>query len=559
MTASPENSFYEAYRLTVVEANPPAPPVCEAAVVTQVNSTCSQTSKLCRTSSPVTTYSTRVTLANKHYNRPMTCFVPDKPGRYEVKLTITDSCATATAIATITASCKASILWNIDAAMPKTLMLNTSNVNRLPLLAVAATQRGQDPAAFGSLTYAWKIVNAPAASVHKVNGDSITNQGSPSGSILVDVAGNFTFSFSVNDGCNPLNVIYAVVIVMCQDDITLSTITVSPEFVNFTALGSATVPPFSSQTVTLSSGAASYCAGLSFRWKLINRFCTPAWTPTVAPPPSAPTCAPACQKCKWSVTSTPCTQPDVNADYLAPDLQQNQLTCQGTFKPRYPGTYTLSFTVSDCCSQNTDTMTVVARCLTKITARPLALLYTSTFACNSTVARYMFGRVSLAATADTRTSATDGAVGAVASCPVPATPPVACTASKVTQCCQIDKCCNSNSMYQCPQCAQCAECPSCYTVTPYTIKAASAQRRTTIVSRAAAADIANLVQQSFASTEESQDAGDEQGLMTYSVVPLAAVVLLSVVVNGYWVHDIVSTKRRLSSQPATKGSAMYVC
>jgi hypothetical protein len=566
MTLSPVTSWYEAYRLAHSEPNPSAPPQCESPDIADVNSTCRRSSYLCRTATTVTSYRTRVTLANKHYNRPMTCFVPDKPGQYEVKLTISDSCTTSTAIAQITASCRNIIGWSFDVAMPRQLMLNTSNVNRLPLLAVPNGR--SDPSLFGSLTYEWKIVAAPAASVHQVGLESITNQASPSASILVDVAGNFTFSFTANDGCNVPTIITVTVIVSCNDDITLSTLTVAPENLNFSGLGSS-LPPFADSTITLSSGAASYCSGLSFRWKLVKRICAPAWVPAVAPPASAPTCPAACQKCQWKVVDEPCALPvtspgHVNPDYRAPDLQQNRLTCEASFKPNYPGTYKLSFTVSDCCSQDTDTLTVVARCQTKVTARPLALLYTSTFACNSTVARYMFGRVSLAATADTRASLTEGPVGAVAACPVEAAPPVSCSAAanaaKITQCCKVDKCCNSESVYQCPQCAQCADCPSCYRITEYTVKAASvAQRRTTIVSRTAAADIAQILQHTFTSRVESEDARDDQGLMTYSVVPLAAVAILSLVVNGYWVNDILNTKRRLSSQPTSKGSVLDTC
>jgi hypothetical protein len=37
------------------------------------------------------------------------------------------------------------------------------------------------------------------------------------------------------------------------------------------------------------------------------------------------------------------------------------------------------------------------------------------------------------------------------------------------------------------------------------------------------------------------------------------VAILSLVVNGYWVNDILNTKRRLSSQPTSKGSVLDTC
>jgi hypothetical protein len=134
----------------------------------------------------------------------------------------------------------------------------------------------------------------------------------------------------------------------------------------------------------------------------------------------------------------------------ATDLCKDKIT----FKPQYPGTYTLMFTVADCCGTSSSSMKVVAKCQTGIKANVGSTTVNSLFACQTSGAE------------DWQTHTLQGnpiadpnspAITSVASCPVAAALP-SC-ANKPANCCPAaNLCCGA---FKCPQCPQCAQCPQC--------------------------------------------------------------------------------------------------
>lgn len=454
MLKSPVSSFYEASVLSNTIPQRAVQTNLDDQILKQnstersgIKYTCTDRRKTRKSVSSTIFYETVVTLANKHYNRPHTCFVPDRPGTYEVRLTVADGCTSSQATATILARCRQPPVVAIPRTVGTFFSLNTSAVTRVTLPSVVTP--GPDTPA-SSLTFQWDVVSAPGASMHKpLKSCTITNDKSSTASVVVDAAGSYTFRISVSDGCNEPVTQSLSFTAGCNEDITLQRVTVTPESVNWTSVKN-------DLTFVLKSGASSFCGTPSFRWVLQSRACVSPYTKPRPAPPTA-SCKALDFTCAWSVVDTPCKTLSVNPRYKEPKIE-NPDKCKGArFIPRHSGTYTLQLSVSDTCGTSTDTMTVVARCASNIQA-VLTLPGRSFHQCNIQAKRYMYNRVYLNATARL---GQPGPNNAIHSCPVKSVA-TKCDDKIRKECCAAPKCCADSDMSQCAECPMCPMCPSCH-------------------------------------------------------------------------------------------------
>jgi hypothetical protein len=422
-------------------------------VVTDVpsaNATVSiSSSEYCKTTTTTTT-TTITTLANHHYTLPHTCFKPDCPGQYRIQLKIEDGCTEATATATVSAACAPAPQVTIES--PGTQTLEGNKFKRVDLRANVVFPASEH------LTYQWTLDKIPDGSRLKAGGYlSITNAQMPQASIVPDRAGTYQFSFRVNDGCNEAQTATMSMTVQCNSNLQIESAVSTP--VNIDWVGRANeangINNFDNKMFKLTGSTdRTKCNVLSTRWTRVSRGCSDPYPPGATKPP-VPVVEAGCSRCeytcKWDLLEQPCNDLKVNPKYKPPTLTGGTLAdkCVAKFKPEHPGTYTLQFSVDDCCGRSVDTAIVVAKCATGIKASVDAQTIDSSLTCTEWEPRTLRG------VPETLRDA--GPPNAVHSCPVQAADP--CTQAVKDACCPktTTKCCN----YKCPQCAQCPQCPQC--------------------------------------------------------------------------------------------------
>jgi hypothetical protein len=434
------------------------------------------------TTSITSTVSTTTTLANHHYLLPHTCLKPDCPGAYKVVLTIDDGCTTNTATATINAFCGTAPAVSIDSSAANTQKLQGTKFSRMNLIATVA---GSDFTK-ETLSYQWQLLQVPAGSRLKVgSAESITNGQMPLASIVPDRAGVYIVQFSADDGCNPPATTTSLFTVQCNSTLAIASAvsTVSGSAVNTEikwvggANAALSINNFGNKDFNLVGKVSGTCNTLSTRWRLVSRACADATdisSPGVTPPPTA-TCTRCALNCSWAITTVPCDNTTINVGYLPPKLVTlpgSTATCNDkiTFTPQYPGTYTLTFTVADCCGTSSSAMKVVAKCQTGIKANVGSTTVNSIFACQASGSEdWLVHTLQGNPTADPNVPT----VTTVATCPVSVALP-SC-ANKPANCCPTSTCCGG---FKCPQCPQCAQCPQCPGYTSATAGSADYEFRT---------------------------------------------------------------------------------
>jgi len=360
-----------------------------------------------------------------------------------------------------------------------------------------------------TLTYQWTLDTVPEGSSLKAGGYlSITNAQMPLASIVPDRAGSYQFSFKVMDGCNEPQSATMTMTVQCNSNLQIQSAQPSPATLNVDWVN--TNVNFNNQKFKLLGAVdKTNCNVMKSRWSLVTRGCSEPYPPDATKPPVPVTagCARCASQCNWTLSESPCTDVAVNPGYLAPVLTEKK-DCGATFKPRFPGTYTLQFTVSDCCGRSSSTMRVVAKCATGIRANVDAKNIDMALQCSEWKARTLRGTIETLREAGPPTS--------THSCPVKAAP--RCTDAVKTKCCPktTTKCCN----YQCPQCSQCPQCPQC----PGYTAAASA---------GAAEDYKLPYNTAFAQGASSSENPFtlKASLLTGIVAPLGALVMFSLIGN----------------------------
>jgi hypothetical protein len=344
-----------------------------------------------------TTIATTSTLANHHYLLPHTCLKPDCAGTYKVLLTIDDGCLTKTATATINVVCGTKPIVQIDSSASGTQTLQGTKFTRVNLVALVT---GSD---FSTevLSYQWKLVTIPVGSRLKTGGsDSITNGQMPMASFVPDRAGVYAFQFSADDGCNDVVVASSSLTVRCDSTLAISSAVATNLELRWTgnyrqanATANITgITNFDNNKFTMTGRVDGKCNTLSTRWRLLARDCIDAYNVGATPPPvaaSGAVCKPCALTCKWNVTSSPCPDPAVNPNYV--NYRLDELAGSSTanpdckdkiqFLPQYPGTYTLQFSVRDCCGNSKASMRVVAKCHTGLKANVGTATINSIFTC----------------------------------------------------------------------------------------------------------------------------------------------------------------------------------
>jgi hypothetical protein len=452
------------------------------------------------TEKTTTTTITKTVLANHHYTLPHTCFKPDCPGTYRIKLNVADGCTESNAEATITAACAAAPSVTIES--PGVQTLEGNKFKRVDLRANVIFPSTE------TLTYQWTLDTVPEGSALKSGGYlSITNAQMPTASIVPDRAGSYQFSFKVMDGCNEPQSATMTMTVQCNSNLQIQSAQPSPATLNVDWVN--TLVNFNNQKFELRGAVdKTNCNVMKSRWSLVTRGCSEPYPPGATKPPvpvtsGCPRCA---SQCNWTVAETPCTDVAVNPGYLNPELKEKK-DCGATFKPRFPGTYTLQFTVSDCCGRSMSTMRVVAKCATGIRANVDAKEIDMALQCSEWQARTLRGTIETLREAGPPTS--------TQACPVKAAP--RCTDAVKTKCCPktTSKCCN----YQCPQCSQCPQCPQC---PGYTAATAGAAEEYKLPYNTAFAQGASSSENPFAL---------KASLLTGIVAPLGALVMFSLIGN----------------------------
>lgn len=579
---SPLNSFYEAYILKNTIRTPPATtnqdPVQidrnETNIAEGVVRTCTKNIMTSLVSTSTTYVETEVILANKHYNKPHTCFIPDRPGTYEVRLTVTDGCTSSEATATVVARCNEAPRVSNAGFTNTVYQLNTSTVTRVFLPATVTPGRNAQAA---SLTYQWSVISAPGESKHKPGVPcTLTNDKSSTASVVVDVSGSYAFMLSVSDGCNAaVNTTFSFS-ATCSEDITLQQVTVTGADGTVTT-GVNWTSPSTPLSFTLKSGASSFCGNPTFRWTLTSRTCNVPYTAPRPPPPASAQCE-LPYKCSWEVTDKPCELKTTNPKYIQHTLlyrdeietdeyfKKDPQKCRAKFLCNHAGTYTLQLTVQDTCGISRDNMQVVCKCGENIQAQLLSVPGRSMFACDAQSKRYMYNQVMMNATARLGRPGPNNAVHA---CPVKAAPSI-CTDAVKKQCCAPRKCCGDAHMYQCPQCAQCPQCPQCHQERAIPCRAVSPGRGQAVrceMPDGTVVDYAtgyvgagsrqtrrrSSLSHAFTATTQSEDSS--RSWLMFSIAPMGALIVLSVVGN-LWMMSSLSTKSQRAT--ARSGSAMDV-
>jgi len=501
-----------------------------------------------------TTVVTSTELFNHHYNLPLTCFVPDKKGQYTVSLKIDDGCSAETMTAEVTTGCPAPIQLSpagIQISPASPLVLDGTQFRRVTLDARQSLQPrdiGRD-----TLTYRWQIVEKPSGSM-----TALTNPHGNIASIVPDLKGNYKVSITVMDGCNPPQTTEVSVIVSCNAalvevqsadvkvgyPLAMATATGVPE-IEWKTSKSTNNNPFQDQQFTLTGRSGTACSVKKRQWFLISRECTDPYVPGAAPPPVAVVSQCKVQyECEWILSKIPCHssyKTDANLrpvsrqdDTVSKDLEEcpnngvapsdridackllrvqpsREDQCLTRFQCKQPGTYELTLTVSDGCTEDQKKLTVSCRCETRIQAT-VNPFWSSMYVCDSGTNRFQTVQLK----AEVASLAERGGLPLEACRSKPPAPTPAVTPT--------DSCCPAQP--PCPACPTCPTCPDmCTPQCPTAGRAGSAR-----VARDQASAPRKTRRRAFLAKEASSDKITFSHVMGVTI-PLSAVMVLTLLGN----------------------------
>jgi len=401
VVSAPRKSIFESSGVQPTQSNPTNGDFNRVTTSTSTNSigngTVITTVQYSKTrSTTVTTVAS--TLFNHHHNLPLGGFLPDVEGAYKVGLSVSDGCLKFDAgIIDIAAVCP-----QYDHVPPIIVDRNGQPFpnNQVVLSGIEFTRviidgRATEPYDdCGTLTYQWTL-SKPAKSAAVLN--------NPNGnivSVVPDLVGTYSVSYSASDGCQAAKVVAATFTVTCKQpgsaglvsgtagataapvtpvfDTRISSSVRKDGFVDFNDATAADGPGrVSNAFFSLTAINIKRCDYTSRTWKVTRRECSDvAFIPApVTPSPVGP--ASVCKKTnttQWKVTKFPCGYVS-RPNFRPPDgcaAEGCSLTTSAigmaSFKCNSPGTYTLSLTLDDGCSRSEETTTVACRCATTIAA-----------------------------------------------------------------------------------------------------------------------------------------------------------------------------------------------
>jgi len=409
--------------------------------------------------------STTTTIFNHHYNKPMTCFRPDAPGIYTIKLTVQDGCTSfePPAITISTACNPLSVpVPDVRLAIPSsslvgtTLTLTGNKYERVILDGRAA--KGGNPC--DTLTYQWSC-NMPNGSKA-----GVTNPFGNIVSIAPDKPGLYRCNFSVFDGCQVQQKEVSFNVLCPSPDIPsrqTPNVTVTFQanpiatdiyFVDATKQGSA---QFGGAFWTLRGFDIPLCAVQKRSWYFQERKCASNYAilpvvPTLAPVQSCPIK----KQCSWKVTKFPCGwassvsfKSPTNCTTEGCDLQNVGTTCAARFNCNSAGTYELQFTVADGCSTRVEAMTVSCKCKTCVFA-DIPAAQTITRQCVANTDARAWPDTVIAGAVISRSPGANGC--ALPACAAPPAVAAAVAAPKGACCPAVKPCGLCNTCPSCPVC-----------------------------------------------------------------------------------------------------------
>lgn len=420
----------------------------------------------------VTTMST--TLFNHHYNKPLTCFRPDKPGAYVIELAVTDGCTSTTSLATITAACPPPVRVNMNLGGSSSSVTFDGKQFKRVLVDARTIRPNSDK---DTLTYSF-VLSAPTNSR-----TVLTNPHGNQASFVPDMAGPYTVTLFVEDGCNPAQNASVSVDITCGPQAQRLSADVQVSVGTPGTYGAVTSLPEISYTTNgfdrhfkLTGKSSNNCLVKSRRWYLSRRECTSessALAPTIAVTPGA---CPDPFICTWHVTKFPCNKQQMVLDqrWKAPfiELKDNVGTkecaeegcemtliqgtapvkCDAHFECRSPGTYTLELTVTDGCQISKKQTSVICRCAVRATITLSDQIVVRSCDTTGAAQQFLFAERTIVPAIDTSTlPRLDSCPAGGAAAPTPAAAPA-------------ERCCPAHP--PCPQCPRCPNerqggCPAC--------------------------------------------------------------------------------------------------
>jgi len=489
-----------------------------------------------------TTTSTVTTLFNHHYNLPYTAFRPDVQGNYQITLTVSDGCSSASVQSVITATCGSLTVPDLVVIDKAGVPTSSFALSGTSYQRVTIDARATAPAsARDTLTYSWSIAG-PASSKAK-----LTNPQGNVASVMPDVPGTYTVTLLVDDKCSTPRPKTATFTVTCTSGAMQFQAT-QILIVSGTSEVATAIPEIRFQDAKVAQGSLNYkdqafklvgksgsnCAVLSRRWYADKRECATAYDVSAAPPVSTVTssCA-AIKQCTWRVTKFPCgwnANPPLSdrVPFVPPAGPSGDLSeggeicstekgtcvagCSAKFTCKSPGTYELQLSVNDGCSVTTETTTVTCKCQNVLQADAGAA-QTSFYQCtDKTTNKYDFQAITLVGKYNVASVRGDGylsqACPAAAAAVLPALPLTS------------GSCCPAAT--PCPACPMCSSCPVCSTTTagsaPAAGGAAFASRR--------------KVPKALTSREE-KTSDESLSLLLGTAVPVAILTVISLAANVF--------------------------
>jgi len=418
------------------------------------------------------------TLFNHHYNLPVGGFLPDVQGAYKVSLSVTDGCNKYNAgTVDINAVCP-------DFTHVQPLVVNrqgqpfpNNQVVQSGSEYVRVTIDGRATAPYGpcgTLTYQWTLAKPDGSRA------ALTNSNGNIVSLIPDVVGTYSVSYSASDGCQSPRVVAASFTVGCKQpgtttlptdvtstpspvtplfDLSISSTIRNDNFIDFSDASASGLGQVGGAVFNLTAINIKRCDYTRRTWTVVKRECSDvAYRPSLATvPPIGP--AAICNKTKtltWKVVSWPCGWKDMS-NFQPPDncLGEGCTLSTNTaglakFNCKSPGTYTLSLTIDDGCSSSTETTTVACRCATTIVTYVPAATTMLRVCPPGSAQQKAWGVLNIGGSF---VAYTDRVGAPLAPCPaspnpVPPPPPAA-----------DSSCCSP--ITPCAACAQCPDCPQC--------------------------------------------------------------------------------------------------
>jgi hypothetical protein len=325
-------------------------------------------------------------------------------------------------------------------------------------------------------------VSAPRGTNLKTNSSlNVNNNQATTASFVPDTAGTYSFEFTAADGCNPVVKRLLTIQASCNSVMSISPLQSSPQFIDYNK-GNALTNDFNDLEFKLTGKTNGNCQVISTRWTFKRRTCGAHFLPDARPPPvtAAPVakgCTPQL-RCRWELFDEPCTDLNTNPGYLPPTCNVHTgaaTVCNRTkdignwwddqclphktlsFKCRYPGVYTMKYTVDDGCSTDEELVTITCRCQKKIKADAGVDRVSLKQCTGSNTFAYEEVDLTGLVAYDSR----DNSIDTVQKCPTAAKADVTCDNVPSGCCPTTNECCAP----PCPACPNCPSCPSCPTST----------------------------------------------------------------------------------------------